>query len=271
MSCGNNLKQLALATHNFHDVNGRFPPGYLGPVPHDTWDNHMTDNQYVGVLAYLLPFMEQKQVQELITTNMEVKTVDTAWWGNGSTVAAANSRISLFLCPSANTIEGPQGTTATINIWNDSGTLTCELIAFPASTPNADRLGRTNYLGVAGYFGNVPNSSQATLYDGVFGNRTVYSFSNITDGTSNTLLFGEHMGGRQNNQQQYVHAWIGTGLMVTSNGLSLQEWPAFSSMHPSVVQFAIADGAVRTVPRTINHDTYIYLSGRGDARTATLD
>src|SRR5438132_10014134 len=57
MTCANNIKQLGVAAHNFHDVFGRLPPGYLGPQPHDNWNNHQSDNQYVGLLANLLPYV----------------------------------------------------------------------------------------------------------------------------------------------------------------------------------------------------------------------
>src|SRR2546423_10314875 len=62
MSCANNIKQLGVAAHNFHDVFGRLPPGWLGQMPPSTWNSHQTDNQYIGVLAHLLPYLEQQNV-----------------------------------------------------------------------------------------------------------------------------------------------------------------------------------------------------------------
>src|SRR5436305_10591486 len=68
MSCMNNLKQLGLAAHNFEGVNGRLPPGYLGPYPNlaqpqgpdvSNGPNLGYDGQYVGVLPHLLPYLEQ--------------------------------------------------------------------------------------------------------------------------------------------------------------------------------------------------------------------
>src|SRR5262245_24432003 len=55
-SCASNLRQIGLAATAFHDAHKRLPPGYLGPSPHDDWNRHQTDNQYVGSLAYLLPY-----------------------------------------------------------------------------------------------------------------------------------------------------------------------------------------------------------------------
>lgn len=270
MACANNLKQLGIAGHQFHDIQERLPPGYLGPIPHDTWPAHMNDNQYLGSLVYLLPYLEQQKVYKLIDTSTELDKVDISWWSKSSTVAAASSKLKIFMCPSATPYVNPLGITATVNVWNDSGTLTCELIAFAANGP-AEKLGRTNYTGVGGYFGNVPNASNALQFEGVFSNRTRHTLASIEDGTSNTLLFGETMGGELNHTRQYSHSWMGTGALVTSEGLDDKDWTNFSSEHPSVVQFCAADGAVRTIKVSIDHNAYIYLSGIRDGRTAQIE
>jgi prepilin-type N-terminal cleavage/methylation domain-containing protein len=59
--CANNLKQITLAAHNYHDTNGRLPPGYLGPLPND-WGVGSHGGQEIGVFYFLLPYFEQKQL-----------------------------------------------------------------------------------------------------------------------------------------------------------------------------------------------------------------
>src|ERR1700757_4843930 len=63
MSCSNNIKQFALACHNYHDVSQALPPG---------WDPYG-----IGCIAYLLPYMEQSaQFQNIVFENQESTVLD---------------------------------------------------------------------------------------------------------------------------------------------------------------------------------------------------
>ena len=81
----------------------------------------------------------------------------------------------------------------------------------------------------------------------------------VRDGTSNTLMFGEYAGGWDSNDElQYSACWIGAGALPTAWGLTppgtqkRPGWWQFGSMHPGIVQFAMADGSVRSVSLTID-------------------
>src|SRR5262245_20853986 len=86
MSCSNNLKQIGLACHNYHDVNGAFPPGYSATVtyPYTTpgW----------GWASYLLPYLEQDNLYRQIDFNQPVEAQP-----------AIQTRLKAFLCPSDTT------------------------------------------------------------------------------------------------------------------------------------------------------------------------
>src|SRR3954447_9766716 len=58
LKCSNNLKQLGLASHSYHDVNGKLPPG--------TWDD---DNRSWCWRVYLLPYLEQKPLWDRLTAD----------------------------------------------------------------------------------------------------------------------------------------------------------------------------------------------------------
>src|SRR5262249_19580587 len=124
MSCQNNLKQIGLAAHNFESTNGRLPPGYLGPSPNlikpqgtdpNTGTDYGYEGQHVGVLAILLPYLEQDNLARTLWAGLPndylVPTkVYNPWWTYGSTYAPAFTRIKGFLCPSDN----PDGSTNVI-------------------------------------------------------------------------------------------------------------------------------------------------------------
>jgi len=298
-SCSNNLKQLALAAHNFHDYYRRFPPGQLGPVPHGNQQNfrsQASNHQALGPLSYLLPHLEQSAASGLIVTDTSVDSVKP-WWGtNGSTVAAAQTRIKAFSCPSTPQYQNSRYIAWTIGLHSAGIDANVWDITDPSfGSTSSDRLvlglGRTNYLGCAGYLGNVngltfTSTGAARLgtttgassldYEGIFSTRSKTRLANVSDGTSHTLLFGETMGGRVNSRTEVSYAWMGGAILPAFNGLTEnnapgRRWYHFSSEHPGSVQFAVTDGSVRNISVQIDFRTYILLSSMHDGQTVGAD
>src|SRR5687767_2004276 len=111
-SCSNNLKQIALAALNYESTRKTFPPGILAsepPEPPDpSWNPRepsgpapQGEHQWVGVLSYLLPFLEGQVVYDQITKtlNVDVDAYHTFFGGDTNAVIASQYKIGDFLCP----------------------------------------------------------------------------------------------------------------------------------------------------------------------------
>jgi type II secretory pathway pseudopilin PulG len=133
----NNMKQLALACHNYNDANGNLPPG--------------VDANHFSASAYLLPYIEQDNVYKLIDFKKDVTDKDNA--------TVRNIIIKTFLNP-----RDPVNK------------------VLPEMAP-------TNYLFSAGSKFDLKDN------DGVCYSESKIRFTDVTDGTSNTLLLGETLKG----------------------------------------------------------------------------
>jgi prepilin-type N-terminal cleavage/methylation domain-containing protein len=168
--CENNLKQLGLGLHNFHDVNHQFPYGVEYKYPYYYW----------SWIAQLLPYFEQDNVYKMADTWARTPPAyngQYTWWPWGgfwlNPQTPANPALGVMLkvlqCPADarefNTLPGSQ--------WGGNGT-----VAF------------TGYLGVGGIsadFSHYSNQSQI----GILYWTSSTTFAAIKDGTSNTLMVGE--------------------------------------------------------------------------------
>jgi prepilin-type N-terminal cleavage/methylation domain-containing protein/prepilin-type processing-associated H-X9-DG protein len=306
MACSNNLKQLGLAAHNYESTFGSLPPGYLGYKPVMIADSAAAfdDFQNVGVLVYLLPFMELNTIYSQLKVNLDraVVTIPASdpWYDNQNALYQANdwqmaqAQIKSFMCPSDSVSDDPVRSSDEAD--NPSGvgaSMICGAITrdptnriyivlsyFPRTAAGLYLpKGHTNYTGVAGALGaarEVANADSATCptdfpttggvnlqqYEGIFTNRSANKLGSIPDGTSNTLMFGETLGGfdpTTYSRRITIMSWFGVGAMGTKFGLGqpgLQfgdpnhpdapgaGWPTFSSRHPGGVQFCFADGSV---------------------------
>lgn len=150
-ACSNNLKQIGLALHSYHDTLKAFPPGRLA-FP-KVFSPH----------AYLLPFVEQKNLQTLVDFNAPPLPFGSGPLSGAENGQAAKTRIELFLCPS----DGER----------------------VAGSP----YGPTNYVANVGSgtvaFGNL------SLGDGVFFHLSKVDFAQLKDGSSTTAAFSESLVG----------------------------------------------------------------------------
>jgi len=260
ISCANNLKQLGMACHTYHDANEHFPPGYLGPMPNERWYGaDLNRIQHVGLLVYLLPYIEHENLYRQLQLNYDPKQFGPAWFTNLTNWRLAQTPIKAFECPSDNIAHDTStvGTALAYHFYNYHNPLlpdaddntSFDVFSLDPSDPYV--LGRSNYFGSAGLAGHG-TSEFWSRYEGVFSNRSQTSIATVTDGTSNTLLLGEATGGNDHGRRVALLSWMGIGALSTCGGLPRggEDWMwagNFNSKHSGVVQFCFADGSVRSL------------------------
>ena len=157
--CQNNLKQLALAAHNYHDAAGLLPPGVAYPG---------AGNRWTSLFVELLPQIEQGPLY----ARWDFVNQGNNFGGDGT--PAATPLRTLF-CPASRTSENPvRFGTLTAGLSSYGGNAGTK--AFPASRATGD--------GVFGYSTAARRNQVALLH--------------VADGTSNTILFGEKVVGDGN-------------------------------------------------------------------------
>lgn len=321
-ACGNNLRQLGLAALNYESTQGYLPPGYLGSRNFRTPKAFVEDpgppirfNQWVGVLSSLLPQIEAGGVYDVLTSESYPLGADTygqTYFRATNAWTAAQARLSVLICasapfepPSDGVIDrvvpefvGSSGSAIPVQQFEDNSGVNYLLRSDRWPMPTGAALGLTHYLGVAGVYGQVgPNvrvvAEDGITYDvdrqlaGVFGVRTKTSLSKVSDGTSNTMMFGEAPGSIGSGFYDAIsrtttggfsqgYAWIGTCVLPAYLGLDVSQeklfapsgqaadydtkWSYFGSLHAGVVQMCFVDGSVRALTRDIEQPVFKAMS-----------
>ncbi len=237
--CQNNLKQIGIALHGFHDANKYFPPWAFdfnfNPCPNVLGDQR----QGHSALSLILPYIEQGNV--LLTTKTNCSVIDPINWPpNWGTVPASSTVVPVYLCPS------------TPEQQIDYGPFFVSL-GLPNKGPFV--LGRTDYAPIRGVHNNfrlacapaTPTPSDSSGAIGVRGQMTPQGLgdgrvrvANITDGTSNTIMVAEDAGRHQ------VYA---KGMRVSPNTPGSAGWTlnaAFFDYNTAIlVRGFSADGLIR--------------------------
>jgi prepilin-type N-terminal cleavage/methylation domain-containing protein/prepilin-type processing-associated H-X9-DG protein len=243
MRCGNHLKQIGIAFHNYHDANGYMPPGGFSP-----WD------AYGSWAVHILPFIEQDNLAKLNTAN----NVDPLRYRG----------VSIYICPSrrSSTALGSQGGRFMMDYAS----------ATPANAPNSwDQFWYGDVWG--GYAGTWGNNGYRGVIarGGQWGGRwygTKVTMNSMSDGTSNTLAVGE----KQLNPQAYntgdwhddagwADGWDPDVVRYTGftpnpdsryNNQGGWEGYRFGSCHPAGMNALMGDGSVRIINFSIDGNTF---------------
>ncbi len=236
-SCKNNMKQLALAMHNYHDVFNTFPPAWC--ARHTEADSQ----SWYGWQSFLLPYIEQAPLYNAIDYRTpEWTTSPPKLRGRGQTAAQEIPRIELpiYLCPQdstggTNPFRDGYGTS------NYSGNFGTELL------PRWYESGSEQF-----WPGGVPTPTKG---NGIMFVNSKIGFRDITDGSSNTVMMSERSalsgagiwaGVRSNRHENDV--------MTDMNHLSglNKSFAGFSGRHDGKVNINLCDGSVRLVNEDID-------------------
>ncbi|QDV11766.1 hypothetical protein CA51_16410 [Rosistilla oblonga] len=293
MQCGNNLKQLGLAVHNYADSNReQFPIGTRHEDPANTpvaaaWSGGA--HRKGSVLVKILPFVEQAPLYDQLDFVGDIHAQLDALGYNGT----SGTRMGVYTCPSdgttGNTLSGAhQFYNYGKNMGNQvmPGQFGCNI--YPDAGGNPAVLGGNMYG--SGTTGHGSTNTQANI-SGVFSRFSwAARFADITDGTANTILFGEIIPSCGDHHRSGWYStnslWTATTGPINFNTCGWQQVPnnasncndyrvwqtsqAFKSQHPGGAQFALCDGSVRFLPETIDYATYQQLGSRNDGQSVRV-
>ena len=303
MSCVNNIKNVALAIHNFHDARKH--------IPFDVWDGKFGAENYVrpgepeeaapqsrvranraesgkGWIVDILPYIEQQGLYDAMKPGFDPSLRDTRFsaGGTGRGMGLASIRelvqrqLPILTCPS-----------------DPSAVPTAGMFPWPI----AEEVAVTSYKGVAGdtavgagffdglfndeEFGTLPDCFERLGCNGLFWKMGYYdpiNFRRISDGLSNTFMVGESVTEQDPHSSAYHSEgdWASCNIQFNyfspsdfetiRNGLEWVNTRGFRSLHPGGGNFAMADASVRFVNEGLDHNLYRALSTKDGGETVDL-
>jgi len=237
MQCSNNLRQLGLAMHNYHNTHRCFPPGFM------VVNEQGQINGGWAWAVFLMPFIEQSPLQDKLsvtkyTLNQVVSDPDL--------LPMLQMGLAVLKCPSS-TVE-----------------------------PLREYLGGTgkmvstaNYMCCRGFFRYSGQVHLKKRNNGIFYGESATKLRDVTDGTSNTIALGERTVLPIYEQQpKRWPSWCGPGGLTATKGIGSTvsssvyekmnhptDMHLFSSQHPDGASFCFADGSVHFISDTIHSDS----------------
>ena len=259
--CRNNLKQIALALHNYHDRTGVLPPAWTADPYYRT--------QGWGWGAMLLPDMEQSTLFQQLQFDDSMTSATSRQWHLQS--------VKTFVCPS--------------DAFSLSGIVIVQepefrppfpsraLAFFHPPPPKLFPMAKSNYPAV---YGSTAAADDPDAGNGLFFRNSSVRLRDVVDGTSQTLMIGERRTTQRQkkdfmgNELTYVDmtTWIGVlpwcsdpSSRVVGSGhvppaTTDRSFPGFNSQHSGGTFFALADGSVRNISVSIDTTTYRALMTR---------
>ena len=288
MSCSNNMRQLALACHNYHDTYKKLPCG--------SWDGQYNVNSRgYSWIAKTLPFFEQEALYDNI--NIAGGGGDPGVAGGGTLSLRMNDVLSngrrvrqtivkAVRCPSdpiqelsqsiANGFSANGGSAVTSYKGNNGSNWAWGGLNISQPGGSNHGLDRGN-----GVFDRLQLDMRYPTRAVPHGSTLQLGFRDVIDGTANTFLIGESSNERATHTGSWTHFNHTTGTCAWPPNYqqnSTTPWPrgdwnhnySFHSFHPAGVQFAMVDASVQFIGDTIDITVYRALSTRMGGEAVTL-
>ncbi len=269
--CKNNLKQLGLALHNYHDVYNMMPPGYITV---STGINASNGNPFWSWGASILPQTDGATIFNTLQVGGK-RVAD--WAGTGTTTAEVNARAALttpvqaFLCPSdtAPGLNTNRATTLTFGTTTNAQLATSSYVASHnvgnSGAATAATSSPTALVTANTYKSTFNATTPISGFVGPFGQNSSTGFRDFTDGTSNSILVGERawkVSTYQNDSALAIattNGATGSGTGSDTLGVAVAKinWNGgtnqvgYSSFHTGGAHFLLGDGAVRFISENI--------------------
>lgn len=274
-TCKNNMKQIGLAMHNYHDTHRIFPPATINPGCNDCEDIVTPDTLSTNVLnitahVLILPYIDQAPLYNKLNFSQPMGLSAYSGVTDPSPTAAASNmaalkkqHLSVYACPS-----DPADTPGT-NSSTSSHYYTVDYYrtSYGVIARTWEDNSRNKYL----FWGSADNDMNQRS---AFGTNGAARMRDITDGTSNSIFMSEtSMQKYDTNYGPYWGAWTNTYWLSMSWGINKPydinvsplpfAWTP-GSKHEGGCHVLLADGGVRFVSENTNEPTLLNLVSIAD-------
>lgn len=275
IECQNNLKQISLSVHLHHDAQRHLPSGGWGYRWVGQAKNGSGPTQPGGWIYHILPYVEQEIVRSMADGNTDAKR-------DSNTALMLQRPIGLFHCPSR---RSKQLDTYSETRWPLHH---CNAVPIAAKSDYAINGGDFPMNGGPGPESDSPADVRNYTWPdlkratGVGSARSNWRWSDVTDGTTNTLLCGEKYlergktgQGLGDDQTMYlgddadVRRWCDSPPLRALP--EIDDPNLFGSAHSTGCQFAFCDGSVRSVSFQVDVEVFRRLGNRKDGKIVDLD
>lgn len=258
MSCSNNLKQIGLALHSYHDAHRKLPVSIAAWI---LGANDITQHNGKGWIVGILPHLEQRALYDSLSLGFDGDFLSGGGIMNPVVRGAMQTRVPVLNCPSDSAVQRLsadqyQWTGIDVALTSYKGVLGDNVTGLPLTIHSGS-------LPECYFFGGCNGLFWRVTY------REPQAFGGIIDGMSNTLMVGEDVASQIHQSVAFYAngdwATCHTPLNYFVNPPRPDDWwnvIGFRSNHVGGAQFCFADGSVRFLNESVDQSLYRALSTR---------